>query len=823
MQLFSSALRLVADDSLAEAGGAPTSSQNSIISNNEHNGALSPPQRPGGNTAGAASSSTSSPRLAASGRPTGPSPQRFRGILTATAHLLTRYLTGGESGHQNAPGHWQSSANYSTITFLTLLSCDALAGVSRLLAVERNRSARARLLTDAHESRMSQFLTKICWFAANILRSRADPHECPLCLAALRCLTHSHALEQWAAHTLRSPASAAAAAGANGQARFDSWMLQLLFAEVKEARLITSSRAAAATVGPAAAAPSAATAARQLLSGRCLQHFLTVQAVSQLHAADGGPLYGLPYDALRPAVLAPARQGQRRKPLSAASLGCAVSFWNTCLSYDPPIPLHPLRPRHLLALCLRTARVALGSLGGEAAAAVLGPGRLQQQGEQQRQAQRWERGQQHGEGQGEEAMAEPTAEGSGGRQGSNSGSSTWLYDAGCGQLRQLLEADNCKQLALRAMTLATLLLHSCSSGGSHMGMMQEQQEQQEQQGQPTVGAGSPGVCRAAVDGAANGSSSSNNAVSGGGGSVSGGDGSERRYPEGSSGGLGGRGSGSECSAAGGAAACVRGLGLDGAAGGSSGQGSSHGSRNAPLLSDPAFAYEWWRLAVATVRATERYDRWQQLRQAVQQQQQQQPVPSTAPLCNSQCLDLLHCGLAHRADMARYSGAWAKGDRVSCPSSTFRRSCRNLFAVVTKSVHQALGARPIWMATWGRAGRAAPRCRVLLTGCLKGTEYRYWTFYTCVSRMQTCSTAASAPRFTYQPACMVPPRFAPQIQGAALWRALVLPRPSQRPWQLVTSPARMQRYVCCTTALLTAARGQEAAHSGTRTPGSQPVT
>ncbi len=112
---------------------------------------------------------------------------------------------------------------------------------------------------------------------------------------------------------------------------------------------------------------------RAVLSGPCLQFFATAQAVSQLHAADGGPLYGLPYDALMlemqdperegcSSIPRPGRQQQEGPPVSSTPVARAITFWQACLAHEPPVPLRPLRRRHLVALCLRAARVALDSV-----------------------------------------------------------------------------------------------------------------------------------------------------------------------------------------------------------------------------------------------------------------------------------------------------------------------------------------------------------------------------------------------------------------------------------------------------------------------------
>ncbi len=133
----------------------------------------------------------------------------------------------------------------------------------------------------------------------------------------------------------------------------------------------------------------------RLLSGPCFQYLLALQVVSQLHAADDGSLYGLP-----PAVLMPPQwpcslpqqqQGVRLggsrqvRQLSCLDVNGALSTWAWCLEEKHPVPLGPLRPRALLKLVLRAARVAVASceqydpgLEGAVVAVRSGRGRVQQ-------------------------------------------------------------------------------------------------------------------------------------------------------------------------------------------------------------------------------------------------------------------------------------------------------------------------------------------------------------------------------------------------------------------------------------------------------------
>ncbi len=112
-----------------------------------------------------------------------------------------------------------------------------------------------------------------------------------------------------------------------------------------------------------------------------------------------------------------------------------------------------------------------GYLGGEAAAAVLGPGRWQQQGVQMRLQHllQQQQQQQHEQEEQQGGDAEPAAGRSlGGCEGrTGSSSQAGLFGCGPAELWQLLPAAKSVQLACDAMKVATALLpKSCGSGGS---------------------------------------------------------------------------------------------------------------------------------------------------------------------------------------------------------------------------------------------------------------------------------------------------------------------------------------------------------------------
>ncbi len=144
---------------------------------------------------------------------------------------------------------------------------------------------------------------------------------------------------------------------------------------------------------------------RSLYSGPRLRYWLGLQAVSQLHAADGGTLYGLPPAALLPPIWVEEKvqelqqqrprgghQGQPpRRFLGCDSVSSSLEVWAWLLEHDGIELMAPLRPRGLLSLTLRAARAALAScelhdpgLAGAVEAVRRGSG---QQGRQQRQRQ----------------------------------------------------------------------------------------------------------------------------------------------------------------------------------------------------------------------------------------------------------------------------------------------------------------------------------------------------------------------------------------------------------------------------------------------------
>ncbi len=200
---------------------------------------------------------------------------------------------------------------------------------------------------------------------------------------------------------------------------------------------------------------------RSVLSGPCLQYLVALQAVSQLHAADGGTLYGLPPAAVLPPELAEAegrRSGgggwrQGRAELSCDVLRRCVDFWESCVTGQPRVPLGPLRNRCMVNLCMRLSRVALASLEGAegtAAQPQTGKGSRSLHGQQQ---------QQRGHG--------------GAEAGDNASGEPPPASVASVKLRQPLEAGKCMSVALQSLHLAAAVLRSpevepesCCGGGS---------------------------------------------------------------------------------------------------------------------------------------------------------------------------------------------------------------------------------------------------------------------------------------------------------------------------------------------------------------------
>ncbi len=196
---------------------------------------------------------------------------------------------------------------------------------------------------------------------------------------------------------------------------------------------------------------------RSVLSGPCLQYLVALQAVSQLHAADGGTLYGLPPAAVLPPELAEEEEeqgeghgsrggGRRQGPaaLSCDVLTVCVAFWESCVTGQPRVHLGPLRNRCLVNLCMRLSRVALASLEGAevtAAQPQTGKGDRSVQGQQQQQQQQRRQGD-------AEAGSNP------------SGEPPPASGVASVALRRPLEAGTCASVALQSLNLAATVLRS---------------------------------------------------------------------------------------------------------------------------------------------------------------------------------------------------------------------------------------------------------------------------------------------------------------------------------------------------------------------------
>ncbi len=107
------------------------------------------------------------------------------------------------------------------------------------------------------------------------------------------------------------------------------------------------------------------------------QHFEASHVVSELHAMDGGTLYGMPHGPLAPTQqLVPGIVNTDR----VNGVLNAFKIWAQAAELRPPtaqLPLPPLGPRSQVALCMRMARVFVDMLetrgsaaGGSGAAAA---------------------------------------------------------------------------------------------------------------------------------------------------------------------------------------------------------------------------------------------------------------------------------------------------------------------------------------------------------------------------------------------------------------------------------------------------------------------
>ncbi len=545
VQLFSSALRLIAREDTSEAGGSMRSSMGS----SSCQGGPGSQGAQGGGRGSAKSTCSSS-------RPMGQPHSRFAPLLAACTELLIPHLA--YAANSTASSELPPSSCIETAE--ALLAADAVAAISRLLAAENARPAGARALPVESTYTTLLRLLSILGFFSSVPNTRAR---------LLSSFANGSLLDHIVTSELRAAAGEASASTPGySTASADTTTRLSLLGLIFNYMLYFDVRACDSP----AQRLVIASAWRTLLSGRRLQYFAAVQAVSQLHAADGGPVYGMPHEALLPAVPMWNLGGGRRQRavLSCAGLTASITLWSTCLSQRPPVSLRPLRRRHVLALCLRAARVALGSLEQEA-------------------AEREERQQQELEGGAEELQG-----GAGGGRPWNGGRLGSLLRLPA--LRKALYAVECLVLAVNATHLAGELLRG--------------------------GPGKPGETEAG--GAAGGGSSGSGSSGGDGGSLRG-VGREAELAAAAVAGDGGGGSGGSSSSGGGVGSCSE---HGGAVSGPGGQqeargpsqggqevaalagaaaeerqpsgGVRHGARGRSLLHVPGLAEECWRLSVAAV-------------------------------------------------------------------------------------------------------------------------------------------------------------------------------------------------------------------------------
>lgn len=356
VQLCSSALRIVAPHE--EPASQGSSVQLPALSRGYS------PEGGNGHTRRPAGSSRLDKNAAKSSRPTDRPISCPMAILAACSRIIYRYcyfsfelklakVTGAEGV---SPTCLQTAE--------AILQVDALAALSRLLTADNRLPARAKLLP------MTVFVA-LQRMASLLLAVPSVDHRVPV-QQLLQPLACSHFLEHWAKGLVQRAGAQPAALVSSGRrsrgqggsatgARADAEMEASLYAFEYVTDHLTIRTLHPGDEQPTACADAAG---QQVLSGRCLQYLTAVRAVSDLYAAAGGPLYGLPYDALLPYLAADRQPGEWKGQvaLSCGGLLSSIVLWGTCLDVCPLKALRPLRPRYLLALCLRTARVALASI-----------------------------------------------------------------------------------------------------------------------------------------------------------------------------------------------------------------------------------------------------------------------------------------------------------------------------------------------------------------------------------------------------------------------------------------------------------------------------
>ncbi len=592
VQLFTSALcALAPPEALADANSCSSRQQQMSRSSS------SPAARDVDTSRGPGPATSAADLTAPAIAPTGPRQYQYTSILIGCTHILQANIY-HELVRKDA-GDTSRRTREWVATCEALPCAGAMAAAARLFVTDNRRPAGAKLLSPAQYLELSQLLCLLFYCAL---------HDEGLGAQVLPAVAGSYLIEHWVpavmgrvrAESLPSaggrrgkgdngdPAVAQSGATRDAASALESFNRAVENLVVFMWGAPPSNGSSSSHCTWRAPPPGLPGAAPQLLSGRRLQYFAAVQAVSQLYAADGGPLYGLPYDALLPYVMTDRQPGERRgqEALSCDGLCWSVRLWYTCWLQCPPESLLPLRPRHLLAMCLRTARVALVSL-------EVGRSEAQQAAEEQgQQQQQWERAKVE-----PGCMPEriPGAASAGQLDGVR-----WALLEPL-ELRRRLEAQGCPGLAAAAMELASSLLTAQTRSRGRAG--------EENVAGGNGGSRQVGVVSAGCSGSGGGGGDSSDGGGGGGsGSTTcGGSGSG----EGQGGGKGGGGA-------------------DGVGGVRSGIAGVEGpsfwrprTRCPPLLRDPSLAAGWWRLALGAARAAFQQESSQQQQQAKCKRQQQE--------------------------------------------------------------------------------------------------------------------------------------------------------------------------------------------------------